>query len=187
MLLALLLTLGMLTLADRSPLHPSAFSLLLVQDIDEVDCRESTAFDSAIDAPGPSRTSTFSLSGSYTCRRPVLDAKVRNPYVDQALRAEDSRAKRVALSLERQLRDRNVAPIAVKVEGLQDFNLTMHLEAMYRNELSAALGTKRVRRMLSENSPVLVIQMRKVDVPELMSTARLKLIDKQGEVTWLDI
>lgn len=188
MILVLFAGLALITLSNRSPLHPAAVSFLMRSEIENIECREGSGSGSVLDAPGATRTGNFSLSGSFECYRPVFRSDERNPYIDRALAAELARAKRVALSLARQIEGRDTGPIAVEVEGLSEADLREDIEAIYRTELSAVLGAGRVRRMTgADATTVLSIRMRRVDVPELMSTARLKLLDKKGEIKWLDI
>ena len=176
---------------NRSAFHPATAALLTSQNVDSIDCEPTTGPDSVLDAPKPSRTSNFQLSGEYKCHRPIFAADERNPFVERVLKAQTNSARQVSLSVEKLLRGQKTLPITVRVEGPVDPELRAKVEALYRQELTQVAGasqTSHDRADKSEN-PLLEIQIHLVDDPSLMSSARLRLppVEKEGAPIWQKI
>jgi hypothetical protein len=171
--------------SNRTPVHPGAITLLIDGKTDSVECRESAGASNVLDASKPSRTANFSLRGTYECYRPIFTAEERDPYVDRVLEAEIPRAKSVAAALQQSYREE--APLAVVVEGDADDALLAAVAAIYRAELLTTLGPSHVSRFESEKSPALIVELHRVDVPQLMSRARLRFSNSKGAPIWRDI
>lgn len=177
--------------SHRSAVHPGAVQMLASDPIDNLQCRDGEGPESSLEAPRPARSLGTNISGQYRCYRPVFNSDERNPYIDLALTAESARAKRVVQSLSRQLELQKPVPntIGVRIEGVPEAGLRADLAAIYRVELNALLGAGHVRYGAEPEvgQPVLVIRVRRVDVPQLMSRAQLESLNKKGERAWIDI
>lgn len=171
--------------SNRSPVHPGALSLLLGNSSDAIDCRQASGASSVLEAEKPSRTSNFSLRGTYECRRPIFTEEERDPFTDRVLEAEIPRAKSVAAGLQKIYEAPE--PLAVVVQGDADPELLSAVAAIYRSELLVALGPSRVSRFEREAGPALMIEILRADVPQLMSRARLRQPNPKGAPVWRDI
>lgn len=190
MSLALLVFIALLGIgvSNRSPVHPGAASLLFSTEVENLECRESAGPSSVLDATKPSRTKNFSLSGSYECHRPVFSESERDSFIDRVLEAEIPHAKTVAAGLQQTYTA--TTPLAVEVRGDADVALLNRVAIIYRAELLTALGPSRVSHAVADEetqNPVLVVELRRVDVPQLMSRARLRLPNPKGAPFWRDI
>jgi hypothetical protein len=187
MSLAVIVFLALLSIgvSNRTPVHPGAISLLVDGKSDSIQCRESSGPSTVLEADKPSRTRNFSLQGSYDCYRPIFSADERDPFVDRVLEAEIPHARSVAAAVQ-QSYDSN-APLAVKVEGDADEKILNAVAAIYRAELLTKLGPSRVSRFATDEHPALVIELHRVDVPQLMSRARLRFPNSKGAPLWRDI
>lgn len=180
----------LILLAQKSPLHPEALALLTGSEASEIQCSPQLP-GRDLEAPGPQRTTNFSLGGTYECHRPVFSSQERAPAIDRSLQAESLRAKQVAASLaqllNQQPKGKKIESIGVSVEGGSPDELREQIAALYRNELSLALGPGRIQRRPSEQTATVVVQLRKADVPDLLSKARLRLRENNREVSWQDL
>jgi hypothetical protein len=184
-IIALFIGIALIATAGHSPIHPGAMSMLTRSKLENVECRQGPGPGSVLEAPRANRTSQLGVTGSYECYRPVFREDERNPYFDRALEAEYAHAKIVAQSVARRLEGQQ--PVTVAIEGEIEPELRENIGAIYRTELTAALGSNRVLRAPGEKTSILQIQVFRVDVPELMSKARLKTMNANGEARWLDI
>jgi hypothetical protein len=176
--------------ANQSPVHPAAMSILSLEDPEDLDCQPDPGPDSVLDQPGPSRDAGLSLKGQFICHRRVFSANERDPYLNFALRTQAQQAKRVAVSLRHQLRDDQSGPITIRIVGVDEEDLRAKIAAIYRTELLSELGPSRVTRGFSpdeESLPELRIDVRRVDVADKMTRARLKVRAANGDVQWLEI
>lgn len=158
-------------------MHPAAVAILEHEDVEDLDCREDTGPDSALEREGPSRASNFRLAGSFVCSRRVFSSNERDPFITRALTLQSGEAKRVASSLKRKTADRELKPLAVVIEGVDDSELSEKISAIYRQEVSAALGPGQVRRSADENPapPILRVRVRRVDLANKMTEVYLDL------------
>jgi hypothetical protein len=190
--------LAFISFPDSRPLPPGSEAAFLSAEIVEADCREELEPDSALEKVQTSRASNFRIFGQSTCHRPVFAASERDVFIEAVVRSESVKAKQIALkvsSLLKQERGKNSGPLAVKVAGVEEPRLQTALEALYRAELVAVMGAGEVRVANSAGSadgsqearPVLLVKIRRVDAPDLISKVSLVMDDGRGEIRWLEL
>lgn len=171
--------------------------------------------DNILEAPRPDRTTGFKLRGSYRCHRPLFATDERDPYIEIAIRSESAKAKRVALDVRRRWSEWNNSinnnknneknndanestptqpPLALAIRAAEagaslDPRLENAIATLYRTELVALLGPGRVsqRPARGDEKSLLLIRLRRVDVPRLLSEVSLLTQNRQGEDQWLEL
>ena len=177
-----------------SAIHPGAVAMFTGESVDGLECRPTAEPDSVLEKKAPSRSTNFSLRGSYTCYRPVFSSEERDPFIDQILSIESMKAKRVAIEVASRLQG-SKRGLIVTVVGAREASLDDHLSALYRNELAAVLGPGRVlhsttvasTELGADDVAWLEIRIRRIDAPDLMTRARFSLKETREERSWQDL
>jgi DNA-binding transcriptional ArsR family regulator len=192
--IVMVLALVAITSPKTSPVNPAALTLLTGRSSESIECRPAAGPDTVLDESAPNRAKTFSLVGSYECRRSVFTNEERDAFVERLLQAESSKAKRIASSLAERLREKNIVePLGLVVTGLDDSELQRALAAVYRVELTSTLGAGRLSRLegldplSSTSQPYIEIEARRVDAPELMTKVQLVTRARNGERAWQEL
>lgn len=190
LILVMTVMLGLISFPQHSALPPGSEAAFVSSELEEVECREEAMPTSSLGEVKPTRATHFRLFGQYECHRPIFSANERDPYVETVLKAEGNKAKQVSLKVLMgvQALSAPTGPIGIEIVGVEDVQLRNTLEALYRSELLAVLGPGRVRTSLGAAMvPRLVIRVRRVDSPELISKASIVMEDSGGEVTWREL
>jgi hypothetical protein len=190
--------LTLVSFPQHNPLPPGYEKVLVWTDVEELDCHEPAAPASTLEDIKPTRTANFRIFGIYECRRPIFSADERNSYIEIVLQAETSKAKRIALKLQKEYlhTTKSSAPIGIQVSGGPEPELRKAVAALYRSELLQVLGPGSVRRLvMSENlaevtadsAPLLLVRLHRVDSPELVSRVSIVTGGVKGEVQWREL